>query len=133
MEGDLRSTGHLHGHNSRKLQRNRKKEKTSETTSILGTVRIVRPDRANLVQIGVGEDGELLLDGLEQPHGDVQTRVGAVRLLRRVLHRTEGAAGPRGHVERPRRVPPAQSKRKPRSGHQNLPQRSGSTHADGVR
>jgi hypothetical protein len=53
------------------------------------------------------EDGELLLDGLEHPHSDVQPRVGAVRQLRRVLHRTEGGPGLGGHVERAGGVPSA--------------------------
>jgi len=76
VEGDLRPTGDLDGHNSGKL-----------------------------VEIGIGEGGELLLDGLEQPHRDVQPRVGAVSQFRRALHSTEGTAGPRRHVERPRGVP----------------------------
>jgi hypothetical protein len=36
-----------------------------------------------------------------------------VRQLRRVLHRAEGTAGPRRHVERPRGVPPARLNGKP--------------------
>jgi hypothetical protein len=61
----------------------------------------------NLVEIGVGQDGELLLDGLEHPHRDVQPGVGGVRQLRRVLHRPEGATGLGRHIERPSGVPPA--------------------------
>lgn len=61
----------------------------------------------HLVEVGVGEDGELLLDGLEQPDGDVEAGVGAVRELRGALHGAERAAGLGGHVEGPGRVPPA--------------------------
>jgi hypothetical protein len=71
---------------------------------------------ADLVEIGIGEGGELLLDGLEQPHRDVQPRVGAVSQFRRALHSTEGTAGPRRHVERPRGVPPARLNVSCRSG-----------------
>ena len=65
----------------------------------------------HLVEVGVGEDGDLLLDGLEQPDGDVEAGVGAVRELRGALHGAEGAAGLGGAVEGTRRVPPADGER----------------------
>ncbi|MCH1923005.1 hypothetical protein L9G15_26700, partial [Shewanella sp. A3A] len=49
MEGDLRSAGDLDGHNASKL-----------------------------VEVGVGEDGKLVLDGVEKPDGDVEAGVGGV-------------------------------------------------------
>jgi hypothetical protein len=54
---------------------------------------------SELVQVGVGEGGELLLDGLEQAHGDVEAGVGAVGLLGGALHGAEGAAGLGGDIE----------------------------------
>lgn len=87
----------------------------------------------DLVEIGVREDWELLLDGLEQPHRDVQPRVSAVSQFRLMLHRAEWTAGPRRHVERPRGVPPARLNESCRSGNRkgSPPQRSGNARAGG--
>lgn len=62
-----------------------------------------------LVEVGVGEDGKLVLDGVEKPDGDVEAGVGGVGLLAGVLHGAEGPAGPRRHIEGASRVPPAAS------------------------
>lgn len=118
MEGDLRPTGDLDGHNSRKLQKEQTERKgRGQNAHPFGQIessnQIDARSGTDLVEIGVREDGELLLDGLEQPHRDVQPRVGAVSQFRRVLHRTEGTAGPRRDVERPRGVPPVRSDGKP--------------------
>ncbi|KAI4985405.1 hypothetical protein ZWY2020_018035 [Hordeum vulgare] len=53
--------------------------------------------------------GKLLLDGLEQPDGDVEAGLGAVRELRGALGGAEGAVGLGVHVEGPGRVPAAGS------------------------
>jgi hypothetical protein len=54
---------------------------------------------SELVEVSVGEGGELVLDGLEQAYGDVEAGVGAVGLLGGVLHGAEGAAGLGGDIE----------------------------------
>ncbi|OAY74292.1 hypothetical protein ACMD2_01476 [Ananas comosus] len=53
----------------------------------------------NLIKVGVGEDGELLLDRLQEPNGDVEAVIGAVCQLSRVPHRPERTPGLRLHVE----------------------------------
>jgi hypothetical protein len=84
----------------------------------------------DLVEIGVREDWELLLDGLEQPHRDVQPRVSAVSQFRLMLHRAEWTAGPRRHVERPRGVPPARPNGNPNHATEKTrPRRSGNPRA----
>jgi len=60
-----------------------------------------------LVEVGVGEGGELLLDGLEQADGDVEAGLGAMRQLGVVLHGAEGATALGAHIEGACGVPPA--------------------------
>jgi len=78
VEGNLRSAGDLDGHDSSKL-----------------------------VEVSVGEGGELFLDGLEKANGDVEAGVGAVGELGGALHGAEGAAGLGGDIEGASGVPPA--------------------------
>lgn len=46
-----------------------------------------------MVEIGIGEDGKLLLDGLKESDSNVETIVSAMCQLCRVPHGTKGPTG----------------------------------------
>ena len=86
MEGDHGPTGHLHGDNSRKLHTRSKNKIRDHSVHLkqIGQADLIsngwKRRGTNLVEISVGDGGDLLLDGLEHAYGDVQPRVGGVRL-----------------------------------------------------
>lgn len=61
----------------------------------------------NLAKVGVGEDGELLLNRCNQANGNIKAIVGVVSQLVWVLDGAEWPAGLRFHVEGARSVPSA--------------------------
>ena len=62
-----------------------------------------------LVEVSIGQDGEVLFDGLQQPDRDVEASVRLVSQLRRMPYRPERPSRLRLHVECPGRVPSVSS------------------------
>ena len=105
MERDLESSSNFHRHDSSKL---RLEEGMHETNIKSRNIyqRQIRGWWTNLVEVSVGQDGELLLDGLQESDGDVEAVIGAVGELRWEPHGPERPAGLRHDIVRPRWVPP---------------------------
>lgn len=61
----------------------------------------------DLINIAIGEVGELLLDRLQKANGDMDPVVAYMPLLRPEPHRPKRTAGLRLHIIRASRVPPA--------------------------
>lgn len=106
MERDLRPSGDFDGDDSGELPSNWMQNKRWKRRILLFKDLDREIERGeNLVEVSEGESGELLLDWLQEPEGDVEAVVGAVSELRREPYRPERASRFRAHVIRPRRVP----------------------------
>lgn len=109
MEWDLRTTSNLNSNHTSQLTTTKSNDPLHKIPKNHKTSKTLTPKRwrqqPNLVKVGVGKDGKLLLDRLNEANSDVESIVGAMGELRWVPDRSKRTACLGLNVVGTRRVP----------------------------